>query len=431
MNTELSDNTKAILLLTAPLIVGSSRGSAHPLNSTEYGKLAHRLLECGRQPADLMGHGASEALHELQHGFGSERLGQLLERGFLLSQALERWQARSIWVVSRADPGYPRQFKWHLGSNAPPVLYGCGNATLLEHGGLAVVGSRDAPDDLIEYAERIGRLSAKAQHSIVSGGARGIDQAAMRGALAKGGTAVGILADGLENEAMNRDNRDKLMDGRLVLVSPYDPGAGFNVGNAMQRNKLVYALADAGLVVESGYNKGGTWAGAVEQLSKLRWVPIYIRSDGEIGKGLRALQKKGALEWPNPQTPGEFRSALSNEPVHTKMDSPRQAAFQIDGEEVINPYGTDMSKQIVPPIPSMEQSNVEETHPADALFAKVEELLELIDTPTTDSDVAKYLQVPKNLARDWLKRLTEEEKYQRLTKPVRYIRISQVRPGSN
>jgi len=57
-----------------------------------------------------------------------------------------------------------------------------------------------------------------------------------------------------------------LLDERLVLISPYDPAAGFNIGNAMQRNKLVYALADAALVVGAEPRKGGTWAGAVEQL---------------------------------------------------------------------------------------------------------------------------------------------------------------------
>ena len=94
------------------------------------------------------------------------------------------------------------------------------------------------------------------------------------------------------------------MDGQLVLISPYDPSAGFNVGHAMQRNKLIYALADAALVVSSDYEKGGTWAGAVEQLEKLRLVPVYVRSNGETGKGLEALRRKGALPWPNPETSG-------------------------------------------------------------------------------------------------------------------------------
>lgn len=76
------------------------------------------------------------------------------------------------------------------------------------------------------------------------------------------------MADSLERAALNREHRNLLMDERLVLISPCDPSAGFNVGHAMQRNKLIYALADAALVVSSDYEKGGTWAGAVEQLEK-------------------------------------------------------------------------------------------------------------------------------------------------------------------
>jgi hypothetical protein len=66
---------------------------------------------------------------------------------------------------------------------------------------------------------------------------------------------------------MNREHRDMLIDGRLVLVSSYDPSARFKGWQAMQRNKLIYALADAALVVESSIgSKSGTWSGAVEQL---------------------------------------------------------------------------------------------------------------------------------------------------------------------
>ena len=55
----------------------------------------------------------------------------------------------------------------------------------------------------------------------------------------------------------------------------------------MQRNKLIYALASAALAVNSDYQKGGTWAGAVEQLDKLKFVPVYVRANGETGRGLR------------------------------------------------------------------------------------------------------------------------------------------------
>jgi predicted Rossmann fold nucleotide-binding protein DprA/Smf involved in DNA uptake len=132
----------------------------------------------------------------------------------------------------------------------------------------------------------------------------------MRGALEAGGTVTGVLADSLERTSLNREHRNLLLEGRLVLISPYDPGAGFNVGHAMLRNKLVYALADAALVVNADLDRGGTWAGATEQLDKLRLVPVYVRSTGEPAPGLEALQRRGALPWHDPADADGLDAAL-------------------------------------------------------------------------------------------------------------------------
>lgn len=297
----LSPNTQAILLLTAPMIARRGQSSPDLLSPGEYKRLARHLRELQREPADLLSGRGADVVRACDPVVDGARLQRLLERGFLLSQVLEHWQARAMWVVSRADAAYPRRLKARLREDAPAVLYGCGDITLLETGGLAVVGSRHVDDVLIDYTMDIGRLAARAGRTLVSGGAKGIDQAAMRGALEAGGHVVGVLADSLEKTALNREHRNLLLGGQLALVSPYDPAAGFNVGHAMQRNKLLYALADTSLVVSSDLNKGGTWNGATEQLDKLKLVPVYVRSTGELSAGLDALIDRGALPWPNPQ----------------------------------------------------------------------------------------------------------------------------------
>lgn len=313
MSRSISANTQAILLLTAPLLAGRSERSSDALTPGEYKRFARFLGEEGWQPADLLASDAEGLLKQCEQLVDGDRLARLLARGFLLSQAVEHWQTRAIWVLSHADPEYPQRLKERLREDAPPILYGCGDASVLETGGLAVVGSRQADDALLDFTDRVGRLTARAKQTLVSGGARGVDQAAMRGALEAGGVVTGVLANGLEQAALQSENRGVLMDGRLILFSPYDPAAGFNVGHAMQRNKLIYALADAALVVNSDFEKGGTWAGAVEQLKKLRFVPVYVRSDGEDSKGLKALRRKGAFRWPNPKTSEELAEALAIE----------------------------------------------------------------------------------------------------------------------
>ncbi|MBN0266443.1 DNA-processing protein DprA, partial [Pseudomonas aeruginosa] len=175
----LSPNTQAILLLTAPLIAGRGTASPDLLSPGEYKRLARHLREIQHQPADLLSSGAAEILRACQPVIDESRLQRLLGRGFLLSQVIERWQARAIWVVSRADAEYPRRLKARLREDAPAVLYGCGDMGLLETGGLAVVGSRHVDDELIDYTMSVGRLAARANRALVSGGAKGIDQAAM------------------------------------------------------------------------------------------------------------------------------------------------------------------------------------------------------------------------------------------------------------
>ena len=140
MTPALSPNTQAILLLTAPLIAGRGPSSPDLLTPGEYKRLARHLQEIQRQPADLVSPDANDLLRACQPVIDEGRLQRLLGRGFLLSQVIERWQARAIWVISRADPEYPKRLKVRLREDAPALLYGCGDISLLESGGLAVVG---------------------------------------------------------------------------------------------------------------------------------------------------------------------------------------------------------------------------------------------------------------------------------------------------
>ena len=283
----------------------------------------------GLLPVDLLITGNQDLIDESTFPFDRERVSKLLGRGLQLSRAVERWTGRGIWVTCSADPHYPSAFKDRLGKHTPPLLYGCGDIDLLESGGLAVVGSRGASDGLLEYTMNIGRLAAESQYAIVSGGARGVDQAAMTGCLDNGGVVLCVLADRLERVALAYENRGPLMEGQLVVVSPYDPQAGFNVGNAMQRNKMIFAFADAGLVVASDYGKGGTWAGATEQLDRLRLVPIYVRQSQDYNKAVNVLVSKGALVWPEPRTSDEFMKVMRDVEPSYEMDTPNaQLTYQ-------------------------------------------------------------------------------------------------------
>jgi hypothetical protein len=87
------------------------------------------------------------------------------------------------------------------------------------------------------------------------------------------------------------------MEERLTLVSPFNPEAAFDVGNAMARNRYIYCLADAAVVVTTSEGQGGTWNGAIQNL-KQGWVPLWTMRGSEGGSGNSALVARGGCWLP-------------------------------------------------------------------------------------------------------------------------------------
>ena len=225
------------------------------------------------------------------------RLSSLLGRGMALGVALEKWERAGLWIIARSDEDYPVRLRKRLKEKRPPVLFGCGSKELLADGGVAIVGSRDADEAGLAFAEELGGIAAGAGYIVVSGGSRGVDQKAMLGALKRGGNVVGVLGDSLLRAASSVDHRDFLLSGNLTLVSPFNPEAMFDVSRAMGRNKCIYCLADGAVVVSSAFRKGGTWNGATECLTG-GWVPVWVRDGASVGHGNTELLKKGAMRLP-------------------------------------------------------------------------------------------------------------------------------------
>jgi predicted Rossmann fold nucleotide-binding protein DprA/Smf involved in DNA uptake len=194
--------------------------------------------------------------------------------------------------MARSDAYYPSRLKQRLRTDSPPVLFGSGNRKLLGSQGIAVVGSRNASESDLSFATSLGSLAAAQGFSVVSGGARGIDEAAMLGALNCEGTAIGVLAEGLLRASISTKYRKGLMSRNLVLICPFNPEAGFDVGNAMARNKYVYCLSDAVIVVSADKEKGGTWNGALENINQ-HWIPLWVKTNGERPGNMSLVGRDG------------------------------------------------------------------------------------------------------------------------------------------
>ncbi len=226
-----------------------------------------------------------------------DRIRFLLGRAGALGLSLDRWNRAGLWIVTCFDKDYPVRLRNRV-VYMPPVLFGCGNRKLLNNGGVAVIGSRDVTEKDLEYTKTLGVEIVSQGYSVISGGARGVDDAAMLGALEKEGTVIGVLSDSLLRSATSSKYRKALIAGDLVLISSFNPEAGFDVGNAMARNKYIYCLSDAAIVIASTKDKGGTWSGAVENLSN-KWVPLWVKSTNDNKSGNHNLVVKGGSWLPD------------------------------------------------------------------------------------------------------------------------------------
>ena len=286
----------ATALLTVPL---KSPDGPRALTLAEWARLSAWLDERHLGPGQLVSDSSDRILADwVDHRITADRVRRLLGRGRVLETSIQRWHSDRLTLLTLSGEAYPKRLRRRLARKAPPVLFATGNTVLLDQGGLAVVGSRDASEEECAYASKLGERAWREHICIVSGGARGIDQHAMLGALESGGPAVAVLPNNIARTAASARLREHIEGGRLALVTPFSPDAGWNAGLALGRNKYIYCLADAAVAVASVEGRGGTWAGAAENLRR-DWVPLWVKESHDPRSGSPGLAERGARWLPD------------------------------------------------------------------------------------------------------------------------------------
>lgn len=426
----VSSQAQAVILLTVPF----GKTDTKPLSVKEWGRFALWLKDHELEPSRLLKGDPKSLLSSwIDRTVTLQRIETLLDRGGALGLALEKWQRAGLWIITRSEGEYPERLKRRLRLDSPPVLFGCGNRALLNKGGIGVVGSRDANEDDLNFSTSLARNAADQGLSVISGAARGVDETAMLGALENEGTAVGVMADSLLRAATSAKYRKHLLAGDLVLISPFNPEAGFNVGNAMARNKYIYCLSDAAVVVNSTPDKGGTWNGAIEDL-KSDWVPLWVKLKDNPQSGNAALVQKGARWFPNSMpalsslwdmaSGGSIateetvlpllQSETENAPAETSTTPTTAASAGVEnkdtetapaGQHVTNDHADDVQPQLA----------------IDFYSLFLRRLLELTgDAPLKAEDIAARLELEKAQVNAWLKHGVEDGQIKKFNKPVRY-----------
>jgi DNA processing protein len=198
-----------------------------------------------------------------------------------------RCAGQSVLVLGRS--GYPQVL---ADDPFPPAVLFCrGDAALFEARSVAMVGTRNATAGGMEFAARLGHELAGSGISVVSGLAKGIDGAAHRGALAAAGGAgpVGVVASGLD-VVYPRQHAAlwEQVATRGLLCSEVPPGTAPNAYRFPARNRILAALAEVVVVVESRYRGGSllTVNEAGRRGIPVMAVPGSVRSPASEGTNL-------------------------------------------------------------------------------------------------------------------------------------------------
>jgi predicted Rossmann fold nucleotide-binding protein DprA/Smf involved in DNA uptake len=422
---ELTDDAKAILLLCG-YFGSSASADALPLGTADYARLSLFLQQKNLRPASLLD---ATVLGELQQGMCPveiPRLRALMSRGAAMGFAVEGWMNKGLWVLCRSDAAYPQRLKRKFREMAPPILYGAGDVSLLNAGGLAIVGSRSIGTEEETFTSMVANRCACDGIQVVSGGAKGVDQTAMREAMVAGGTVAAALADSLLRKSLQKENRSSLHDRRLVLISTVHPEAGFNVGAAMGRNKLIYALAEFALVVRSDLNKGGTWTGAEEELKRENACPVFIHPKFSGDKVVAALSKMGARSFPELPLGIRLSENLASAPASISEQSP-----ELFSEKPQSPVSKTPSHSVPVAPPSSEvPASAAPGSPSvpTTIFEAVWPLLAAeLKSPRTAAELAEGMNLRKPQVEDWLKHACGVGLARKLSKPTRYALSSEQR----
>jgi DNA processing protein len=289
---------------------------------------------------------------DLENAGLSGSVAQSIASGCTFDEALlqhERALSMGCHILPYQHHLYPQQLR-DL-PDAPLVLFGLGEASLLNEVNVAVVGTRRPTAYGQAAAYKLSRDLAELEVCVVSGMARGVDTAAHRAALDVGGKTIAVFGCGVDMvyPAENRDLASEIADSGLLL-SEFPMGTPAYPQNFPLRNRIVSGLSCGVLVVEGSQYSGSSITArlAMEHGREVFAVPGNITSRMSLGPNL--LIKQGATLVQNAndvitQLPSQLRVQLYRK-MHPQDEGPALAAP--DSEPAIDPLHRKVLAQLRP-----------------------------------------------------------------------------------
>lgn len=199
-----------------------------------------------------------------------------------------------VRILTLQDAHYPERLRQL--PDAPIVLYSKGRLPVFdEEVAIGVVGTRTPSLYGLEMASKLGYELARGGALVVSGIARGLDTAALKGAMKAGGKVISVLGGGID-VYYPRENRWLYEDVAAAgaLISEYPPGCENLGAHFPVRNRIISGLSLGVVAVECKEHSGtmSTMNRALDQDRDLFAVPGAANLT--MSQGTNLLIQQGA-----------------------------------------------------------------------------------------------------------------------------------------
>jgi DNA processing protein len=371
--------------------------------------LIARLLEAFGSAEAVLGASAREL--ERIRGIGAGKsvaiVRGLKESGSLVEGELAAASKAGVRVITRADGEYPPLLRSI--PDPPPILYvrGTIRPSDLDAYPVAIVGSRDCTAYGIEQAERFSGVLASAGLTIVSGGARGIDTAAHRGALRAGGRTLAVLGCGLarcyppENQPLfDRMAAAERPGGAVISELPMT--ACPDSSNFPARNRLISGISLGVIVIEAQKGSGSliTARQAAEDHGR-EVMAVPGRVDSPSSQGTHELIKSGG-------------AALVTEPgdVLALLESPARHSFSgVHADRYADPARA--PEPLFEGLPEPRSSTTPKPATAAPLRPEQQRIMEALEHPLTMEELSRTAGLAPGELRSHLTMLEIQRRVQR------------------
>jgi DNA processing protein len=184
----------------------------------------------------------------------------LIRKDPYFSQAekeLKTCESKDIQILSYTDKSYPYRLKSI--DSSPIILYKKGSLELNPNRSIGVIGTRTPTSVGKVTTEKLIEGIKPINATTISGFAYGVDTITHRKSLDYDVPTIAILGNALDTiyPSENRELYHKILDKGGAFVSEFNLGVGPEKTNFPMRNRIIAAMSDALIVVESK-NKGGS-----------------------------------------------------------------------------------------------------------------------------------------------------------------------------